>query len=483
MRKLLILTFAAFLGGCALNPVTGSPDLVTMTETQEVEAGAQYDVAIRKVYGVYDDPALQAYVNDVGQRLAKISHRKDLKFQFVVLDSSDVNAFALPGGYVYITRGLMSYLNSEAELAAVLGHEIGHVSARHGVRQHAKGVFTQVTMGTVAKSSPWLNNAIGKSALLGGAGAFLASYSRDYELEADGLGGEYLARAGYDPGAILRVLTVLKNQEVFESERAKKEDRTPRSYHGVFASHPSADQRLQETVEEARKKGAGRGETARDSYLDRIDGMVYGDAELEGVLRGRDFYHKDLAFAMRFPDGWRTENTTQALLAFSTDNKAILVFTGATMKEPESAKERLRDVLQTKDLRGARSLDIKGGDGYTVITRAKTPFGYGDVRVSVVVLGNKAYVLRGFTKPDVQRELYDGHFIDAAQSIRKLAPTDMKLAEPLRIRLYTPAPADTYKTLGAKTPVSGYPESILRLINQQYPEGEIKPGARIKLVR
>ncbi len=483
MRRLLILSFAAALAGCALNPVTGTPDLVTMTEAEEVEAGAKFDVAIRRVYGVYDDPALQAYVNDVGQRLAKVSHRQDMKFQFVVLDSIDVNAFALPGGYVYITRGLMSYLNSEAELAAVLGHEIGHVSARHGVRQHAKGVFTQITMGTVAKSTPWLNNAIGKSALLGSAGAFLASYSRDYELEADGLGGEYLARAGYDPQAILRVLTVLKNQEVFETERAKKEDRAPRVYHGVFSSHPSADQRLQEIVEEARKKGAGKANSARDAYLDRLNGMVYGDAEVEGVLRGRDFYHKDLAFAMRFPDGWRTENTTQALLAFSPDNKAILVFTGNTMKEPETAKERLRDVLQTKDLRGARTLEIKGGDGYTVVTRAKTPFGYGDVRVSVVVLGNKAYVVRGFVKPNVSRELYDGHFIDAAQSIRQLTGADHKLAEPLRIRLYEPASGETYKVLGTRTPVSGYPESVLRLINQQYPDGEPKAGSRIKVIR
>lgn len=483
MRNLPILLFAVALTGCALNPVTGTPDLVTMTEAEEVETGAKMDVAIRRVYGAYDDPALQTYVNEVGQRLAKVSHRQDVKFQFVVLDSNDVNAFALPGGYVYITRGLMSYLNSEAELAAVLGHEIGHVTSRHGVRQHAKGVFTQVTMGTVVQATPWLNNAIGKSALLGGAGAFLAGYSRDYELEADGLGAEYLARAGYDPQAMFRVLAVLKNQEVFERDRAKKEEREPRIYHGVFASHPSADQRLQEILEEARKKHVATTKAERDTYLERISGMVYGDAEMEGVQRGRDFYHKDLAFAMRFPEGWRVENTTQALLAFSPDNKAIIVFTGSTMKEPESAKERLRDALQTKDLRAAKSLEIKGGDGYTVITRAKTPFGYGDVRVSVVVLGNKAYVVRGFAKPSAQRELYDGHFIGAAQSIRKLADADRKLAEPLRIQLYESARSDTYGALAARTPVPGYPEAVLRLINQQYPAGEPKPGNRIKVIR
>ena len=250
----LSVSLMALLAGCAMNPVTGTPDMVLMTETQEIESGREYDVTIRKHYGAYDNKDLQLYVDSVGQRLAKTSHRPDIKWTFTVLDTHNVNAFALPGGYVYITRGLMTYLSSEADLAAVLGHEIGHVTARHGVRQHSKSLLTQVTMGTAVKGSPILDNILGRSVMLSGAGAFLASYSRDHEIDADSLGAEYLSKSGYDPRAILNVLTVLKDQEIVERDRATAEGRDPRVYHGVFASHPTADDRLQEVVEGARGK-------------------------------------------------------------------------------------------------------------------------------------------------------------------------------------------------------------------------------------
>jgi predicted Zn-dependent protease len=215
---LLFLTLA----GCAQNPVTGESNFVMLSEDSEIAIGRENHPKIIKQYGRYDNEALQTYVQAIGERLANASHRSELIYRFTVLDSPVINAFALPGGYIYITRGLMAYLNSEAELAAVLGHEIGHVTARHGVRQQsaAQAANLGYTLGAILlpqlrnRSSQQLFNVLG--------GALLSGYGREHELEADALGAEYLARTGYDSRAMIDVIRVLKNQEVFAAEQAKK---------------------------------------------------------------------------------------------------------------------------------------------------------------------------------------------------------------------------------------------------------------------
>src|SRR5688572_22830979 len=199
----VLATTVAVVGGCATNPVTGGKDVVLMSESQEVEMGRKAHPQVLQQYGRYDDEALQQYVTSVGQRIAASSHRSDLQYTFTVLDSADVNAFALPGGYVYVTRGIMAYLNSEAELAAVLGHEIGHVTARHSVRQQtgatAAGVGAMV-VGILTGSGDLANvaNAAGT--------ALVRGYGRDMELEADRLGAEYLNRIGYEPEEMIDVV-------------------------------------------------------------------------------------------------------------------------------------------------------------------------------------------------------------------------------------------------------------------------------------
>ena len=214
------------------------------------------DPEIRKEYGVYDDAKLQAYVQRVGEKLAGLSHRPELFYRFTVLDSPEVNAFALPGGYVYITRGLMAYLNSEAELAAVLGHEIGHVTARHAVRQYTTAMAAQIGYTIGAIFVPQVGSQAGSTLFNVLGTALVRGYGREHELQADELGAEYSALAGYDPDAMLEVLQVLKNQEEFEVERAKLEGREPNVYHGVFATHPSNDQRLQQVVKGAQPNKA-----------------------------------------------------------------------------------------------------------------------------------------------------------------------------------------------------------------------------------
>ena len=245
--------------GCATNPVTGDSDFAIVSETKEIEQGRRYHKSILAQYGVYDDPELQAYVNDIGQRLARKSHRSHLTFTFTVLDSPDINAFALPGGYIYITRGIMAYLDSEAELAGVLGHEIGHVTARHSVRQQS-GQFAAGLLSVLIAATTGSQGLTNASQQLGTG--LVRGYGRDHELEADRLGAEYLHSTNYDPESMLEVIGVLKDQEVYEKALAKKEKRTAIIYHGVFSTHPRNDDRLKTVVRAAKKLSS---ESYRDS--------------------------------------------------------------------------------------------------------------------------------------------------------------------------------------------------------------------------
>jgi predicted Zn-dependent protease len=222
VRYAALLAGLLLLAACATNPVTGNNDFVLMSEEQEISLGRQANARILKETPVYENPELEKLVQQVGEELASHSHRPELFYRFTVLDSTAINAFALPGGYIYITRGLLAYLNSEAELAAVLGHEIGHVTARHSVRQQSTAAVTGILGAVVAAST----GVQGVDTLTDMAGtAIVRGYGRDHELEADRLGAEYLAKSGYDPNAMLEVVGILKNQEAFEIMVAKEEDR------------------------------------------------------------------------------------------------------------------------------------------------------------------------------------------------------------------------------------------------------------------
>ena len=305
----------AALGGCATNPVTGGTDIVTMSEAQEIELGRKMHPQILQQYGRFDDEQLQQYVSEVGQRIAAKSHRPNLQYTFTVLDGDEVNAFALPGGYVYITRGIMAYLNSEAELAAVIGHEIGHVTARHSVRQQAGA--TAAGVGAMVVGILTGSGDLANVANMAG-GALISGYGRDMELEADELGAEYLNRIGYEPEAMIDVVRLLKNQEMLEVQMARQENRKPRVYHGVFASHPDNDTRLQEVV-----KAAGKVQNAedrppnRDLYLSHINGLPMGDSRAQGVVRGSRFYHADLGITLAFPTGWIVDNQRTKVVAYT----------------------------------------------------------------------------------------------------------------------------------------------------------------------
>ncbi len=256
------------LSACSVNPVSGKKDFSLISKEQEIQMGKQAHQDILKKQHPYNNDRLQAYVNSIGQQLASKSHRNNINYTFTILDDPSVNAFALPGGYVYITTGLMAYLNSEGELAGVIGHEIGHVTARHGVQQASAGMATSVLIDLITKQSGGdskLFNTLGTAALNG--------YGRKHELQADRLGAEYLARVGYSPNNMIDVISVLKAQELYSS---RQQGGSGSSYHGLFSTHPSNDQRLQEVINAAKKiPSAGSRPANRDAYLKQINGLKF----------------------------------------------------------------------------------------------------------------------------------------------------------------------------------------------------------------
>ncbi len=386
------------LSGCAVNPATGEQDLVLMSEQSEIALGRKTNKEVLQQYIVYDDPELQAYVNEVGQALAMNSHRNNLIYRFTVLDSRDVNAFALPGGYIFITRGLMAYLNSEAELAAVLGHEIGHVTARHSVRQYSA---TQLTgIGTVLASIfiPGMNQASNQLMQVMGT-AFLRGYGREHELEADQLGAEYLARTNYDTESMLDVIQVLKDQETFETQRAKSEGREPRIYHGLFSTHPDHDTRLQEIVANASKyQSQTEGIKGEAEYLNKIDGLIFGDSPQQGITRGNNFYHESLGISITFPKRWNVTNLPDKLVINAPLGAATQQILLDDINKRISPREFMIQRLGLDNLTNDQPLTINGLEAHTGIATINTSNGKRSARFTVIYFNNQAYILVGVTK-------------------------------------------------------------------------------------
>lgn len=469
---------------CATNPATGGQDIVMMSEQEEIALGRKAHQQVLKQYGTYDDPKLQQYVQAIGEKLARKSHRNDLFFRFTVLDSKQVNAFALPGGYIYITRGLMAYLNSEAELAAVLGHEIGHVTARHGVRQHSATRLANIGAVLGSIFIPGMNTAVGGQLTNVFGTALLRGYGRDHELEADKLGAEYLARTGYTPKAMLDVISVLKNQEMFEKQRAEREGREPNTYHGLFSTHPDNDTRLQEVVGLADKlQSSATPVVAVEPYYDQIDGMIYGDSPKEGITRGSSFYHQDLGFALSFPKGWHVTNRPDRLLITAPKGEAIIQMTAEDINKRISPRQFMIERMGLDNLNNEQALTIHGFEAHTGTTRINTHFGRRDTRFTVIYHNQMAYILAGISKEKDKIAQYDNAFLTTMKSFHALTDNERVLAAPLQLKVIQADTETDYQALAGASPLLKYTEEELRLLNDQFPKGEPAAGQLVKIIQ
>lgn len=456
-----------------------------LSEQDEIKLGRDSNPEIIKQYGgAYDDAALQTYVNGIGQSLAAVSHRSELEYHFTVLDSPMVNAFALPGGYVYITRGLIAYLNSEAELAAVLGHEIGHVTARHSVRQisAARAADIGYTIGSIFV--PELQTQAAYSIFNTLGGALISGYGREHELEADRLGSEYLARADYNPQAMIRVIGVLKDQEDFERQLSAEEGREPRIYHGVFASHPDNDTRLQEVVASADEfKADSANHDNREGFLDHIEGLVFGDSEREGIMRDHAFYHGGLGIAFDFPAGWRIDNNPDSLTARPPAKDGLMQVIVEDVDRPYTPREFMTIKMKLTRLQQEEEMYPAGLEGYTAVSSVRTTYGRRDTRFSVIFFNEHAFVFIGATKDKDGLDRYNREFLTTAKSFHPLGANEAKFAKALRIHLKRIQPGDNAEKIATESALRSHQLEQLRLLNGIYPDGQPQVGQRFKIVQ
>lgn len=481
----------ALLAGCGsamVNPVTGETERSVMSEEDEVAEGAKAHAEVLKEYGVVANPALQAYVNGIGQRLAAQSHRSQLQWHFTVLDSPEINAFALPGGYVYVTRGILPYLESEADLAGVMGHEIGHVTARHGAQRATKqqdaslGVLAASVLGAVLESQ-----GFGGAGRLAGdvsqtvAAGYIASYGREQELQADSLGAEYLSRVHYDPRNMVDVIRALKAQEQYAADMARAEGRPVPKGNDWLASHPSNDQRLEIISNLAAQYQSDKyQDEGRTRYLKAISGITFADSAAQGLVRGREFYHPALGFALTAPQGWRFQNDEQQLAVLNAAGDAAMVLRVVPASAGRNHADVLRNVLKpTQGRSEARSFN---GLSATHFVGARQT-AQGSQRLEATVVsgpGEGTYLLQYSARDAAALQRAMGALQSVENSFRPLSAQDRTAAREWAIAT-APYPKGGFAELAKNSPLP-HPQEQLRLLNGLYGGGEPKLGQVVKVV-
>ncbi len=490
----LILAAALLAAACGtptVNPVSGKTERSVMDERTEIAEGKKaHEEVLKEFGGPLANPRLQAYVNDIGQRLAKQSHRANLTWTFTVLDSPDVNAFALPGGYVYITRGIMAYMDSEADLAGVIGHEIGHVTARHGAQRATRqqragaGVMAATVLGVLVEAVTGVQGAAqaANQVSSGIAAGNVASYSRDQELQADKLGAEYLSRVGYNPKNMVDVIGVLRDQERFAADNARAAGKQVQEGGNWLASHPTNEQRLSQITTIAAGYKGNFGDDARARYLQAIDGITYGESREQGVVRGQNFFHEPLGLVLTAPAGWRFDNNPDELYIINPQGDAAVVMKLIPPNAGKSHEEILRNGF--KATQGRTERNAVGGFEATYFVGQRQAQNNQAQPLEVTLVNGPgkntyAFLHAGRDAATVQRNR--AALREATASFRAFNANDRAAAKPWALRSAA-MPAGGFAELARRSPLGAQAERQLRLINGVYGGGNIAAGRPVKVV-
>ena len=481
-RLLLPMVLCAAVVSCAINPATGSANLVLMSERKEKEIGLEEHEKVLNSMPMFEDEELLAYVREVGNKVAKVSHRPDLDYYFHIIDSPEINAFALPGGYVYVNRGLLTFMNSEAELAAVLAHEIGHITARHAVQQQARGALakTVATVGgfvtAVATGSSYVGSQISEVASIW-AQTGLSGFGREHELEADSLGAQYLVAAGYDPAAMIEVITTLKNQEDFN----RKVSNNGGGYHGLFATHPRNDKRLQEAIAEVGNLSDGTIEEIDEAvFREKLDGLIVGASQASQAADARNRYYQSLlGYTLVFPKDWEITETTTTVSASAPDTGSIKIDV-QRLRENIEPRVFIRDKLNISSLQKSEALSQYRLIGHTGV--AVSPESGKLERIAVIYLGPRAYIFRGIIEDASAVDDIDGQLLASIRTFRAIQNGETFSGNELKIKYVQASEFFEFRIVARTSKIANYPEETLRLLNGYYPTGTPESGDWIKLV-
>lgn len=430
--KITFITLLLFLvSGCARNPVTGKKDLMLISKEQEVEMGREADPQVIAYFGLYKDEALQRFIQEKGEQMAAISHRPELEYQFRVVDSPVVNAFALPGGFVYFTRGIMAHFNSEAEFTGVLGHEIGHITARHSAQQYSNALLANVGLTAGSILSPEFAQFAGLAEA--GVGLLFLKFSRDDETEADKLGVQYSTTIGYDASQLANFFGTL----------SKMEEEAGGSVPTFLSTHPNPANREKNVLKLAQqwknKTDAASLKISRDNYLKMIDGIIYGEDPRQGYVEEGTFYHPDLRFQFDVPGEWDLQNTPQQVRMAPKDGTAIILLALAEGGSPEEASENVLKEYQLEPLRSERKT-VNGLEALAIVADQYEAGEEGTIRTLIYLIQYRDNIYSMIGASSIGNfELYRRTFESTMNSFRELKDKSKIERQPEKVRVRTVA--------------------------------------------
>ena len=426
---------------------------------------------------IYSDEAWQEYVQRLGEKILAESEHKGRTYKFTVLDEAGVNAFALPDGYIFMNSGLIVHMQNEDQLAAVIGHEIAHVTKRHASRRN-----TRAGLGNIAGFVAAVMTGSGAlySASQTAMAHYISGYGRDMELEADAYGAVYLAKAGYSPYAHLEMLSLLKDQSVFDAKVSKR----PRAYHGVFSTHPKNDRRLHYAIEQAEGEFQWEKSQVVGDFLEMIDGMVYGDHEAEGRVVDNLWVNGRLRIAVEFPEGWTLGAASNKMSAQAPGGSAVghINVSQGGFNERVRPGEYIKKVLGREDEDSGTAVETDAIKAY-IAQMSTTDSDAKAIMLGIVYIGETVLVFNGQAGSSGDREAFAAEFRRSIESVRRLRESDLAHLGRPQIKIIYAEPGMTYKQLAEISEIRSYAEETLRLINGDYPFGEPRPGNPIKIVQ
>ena len=473
--RALIFGIVGLVGvsACAKDPVTGKRQFVLISESQEIALGEQASRDVEVSMGLYDDDGLQAYVDELGQRVAAASERPQLPWRFKVIDSPVVNAFALPGGYIYVTRGILAYVGSEAALMGVIGHEIGHVTARHHVEQMLKQQLAGLGLNVGTIFFPEVRPF--GDVLGGGLGILFLKFGRAAERESDRLGVRYSIAQGYDPTDMAHFVSVLG--------RLSGSERNVPSW---ASTHPDPADR-EETILALVNQQAGRRndlESRRSEYLRMIEGLVVGENPREGFMRGRRFLHPDLEFELTYPEGWNVQNTKTVVYAASPDGGAALQLTGTRVAPGTTPAAHAREFFRRNNIEYGTGERLRAGPfpAYRAPFRALTSTSELYGVAGFIADDDFVYEIIGLTRQNAIRR-YTPVFHEVIESFDRLRDRSALEIEPRTIHLYQVSRTMAFRDALRQAGMEEEHFDDLSLVNNTTLDAEVAGGDTIKIVR
>ncbi len=471
LRILCAVAAGAAFAACVRNPATGNLQLNLVSESQEVEMGKQAAQQVEQSIGLYKDPKLQAYVSKLGQEMAQQTNRKSLPWRFGVVEDGAVNAFALPGGPVYVTRGILGTLMTEAQLAGVLGHECGHIDARHSATQISKAQLAQLGLGIGSVLSPQIAS-LGQIAAAGLQVLFL-KFSRDDERQADKLGFAYMANAGYDARQMVDLFKTLERVSAIAGGA-----KLP----GWLQTHPDPEDREKAVEERLRsvKVDWSKAKVNRDEYLGMLEELVYGEDPRQGYFQGPRFFHPELKFQVTFPQGWKTQNMPQAVAGISDKQDAIVQLAVAGKMSPEEAARKFFSQQGIQQGQAAQ-VTVSGQPALAAYFAAQTQQGQLAGLVAFVAYDGMTYALLGYTGAQTLPQ-YDATFKAFIGSFGPLTDPGALSVQPARIQIVRLDATMTVEEFSRRYPSNVRLEELALINGFDDKNGVMQAGQKYKRV-